>query len=137
MDIDDIRKNIDEVDDKLAALFMRRMELSRLIAEEKRKAGLPLVNALREEEIISRVTATLPEDVKPYGKQLFETLFETSKPHLSSIKLTRANTIMLTTSTKNINVVPQRLCCLLMPRAFSTVRSSPCSKQLIVLCSAP
>ncbi len=85
MDIDEIRNSIDEVDDKLAALYKRRMELARLIAEEKRKAGLPLVNVLREKEIVNRVTATLPAEVKLYGKQLFETLFETSKAYQYSV----------------------------------------------------
>ena len=85
MDINEIRKKIDEVDDELAALFERRMELARLIAEEKRKAGLPLVNTLREKEIIDRVLSALPADIKPYGEQLFKTLFEMSKAYQSAV----------------------------------------------------
>ena len=57
----------------------------------------------------------------------FTTLEYTVQPSASSIQLTSAKTTMLTATTKNRKVVPQRLCAVGMVRAFSTVRSSPCS----------
>ena len=47
------------------------------------------------------------------------------------------NTTMLTAITRNRKVVPQRSWMREHVFAFSGVMGSPCSKQLIVLCSAP
>ncbi len=85
MKIEDVRGKIDAVDDKIVALFKERMALSKQIAKIKSANGLPLVNTLREKEIINRTSAALPDDVKLYGKQLFETLFETSKAYQYAI----------------------------------------------------
>ncbi len=81
MNIDELRQEIDRVDDNIAALFAKRMELARRIAQQKSANGVPIVNVGREKEIVSRVCATLPSDVKLYGKQLFDTLFDTSKAY--------------------------------------------------------
>ena len=45
--------------------------------------------------------------------------------------------IILIASTKNKKLVPQRLCCLELILTLSTVSGSPCSMQLMHLCSAP
>ena len=50
------------------------------------------------------------------------TLEKPVQPRASSSQLTRANTIMLTATTKKMNVVPQRLCSVRIFLAFSTVR---------------
>ena len=55
------------------------------------------------------------------------TLSNDVQPMASNIQLTSANTTMLTATTKKMNVVPQRLCSVRILRAFSTVRSRPCS----------
>ena len=47
------------------------------------------------------------------------------------------NKIILIASTKNKKLVPQRLCCLELILTLSTVSGSPCSMQLMHLCSAP
>lgn len=51
----DIRKEIDEIDAQLLPLFVSRMKCSERVAEIKRKAGLPVLNAAREQEILDRV----------------------------------------------------------------------------------
>ena len=45
--------------------------------------------------------------------------------------------MILTIITKKRKLVPQRLCCLELFLTFSTFSSSPCSMQLMHLCSAP
>jgi chorismate mutase len=52
--IDALRAEVDEVDDRLLELFVRRARLARTIGEEKRAAGIALVDPRREEEILSR-----------------------------------------------------------------------------------
>lgn len=81
MDLIDVRKSIDAVDDDIAALYIKRMELSKEVARNKEAAGLPIENSEREKQIINRVTAEMPDDIKVFGKQVFNTLFETSKAY--------------------------------------------------------
>lgn len=81
MDLDEIRKNIDGVDDAIAELYVKRMGLARQVAELKSENKLPVVNADRENAIICRVTSVMPQAIKLYGKQVFDTLLETSKAY--------------------------------------------------------
>ena len=55
MSLSDIRKKIDEIDRQLLPLFVERMQCAEQVADEKRKQGLPIYNAERENEILDRV----------------------------------------------------------------------------------
>ena len=52
-----IREKIDEIDDKLVVLLKQRMDLCKSIGEEKRKAGLPVKDHRREDEVYLHVMA--------------------------------------------------------------------------------
>lgn len=54
MSVEELRKAIDEVDAELLKLIKRRAELAERVGEVKRSLGLPLVNAAREEEVLSK-----------------------------------------------------------------------------------
>lgn len=78
MSIESIRKEIDAVDDELVALLKARFDLSRAIGEEKKKKGLPVYDARREEALLSR----LEEAATPYGgevRALYERIMELSR----------------------------------------------------------
>lgn len=85
MDLEKLRTEIDKVDNQIAELYVKRMELSREVGITKELQRIPLENTLREKEIISRVTATMPDEIKLYGKQVYETLFSTSKAYQSRL----------------------------------------------------
>ena len=55
MDLDELRKEIDAVDQALVALFEKRMEISERIAAFKQKAGIPVRDEAREKEKILQV----------------------------------------------------------------------------------
>ena len=78
MSIESMRKEIDVVDDQLVALFKARFDLSRAIGEEKKKKGLPVYDAAREEALPLR----LEEAAAPYGGEvrvLYEKIMELSR----------------------------------------------------------
>ena len=52
--LQDIRNKIDEVDNNIAALYTKRMQLAHEIALAKAASGMPVANVLREKEIIKR-----------------------------------------------------------------------------------
>ena len=53
------REIIDDVDKKMAQLFLRRMEAVRLVAEHKKENALPVFDAEREEQIIKKNSSYL------------------------------------------------------------------------------
>jgi chorismate mutase / prephenate dehydratase len=56
MALEDIRKDIDEIDEQLLALFLRRMDCARRVAEAKKGSGTPIFNEKREREILDSVS---------------------------------------------------------------------------------
>lgn len=78
MKLDDIRKEIDEIDQAMTELFRRRMECSRKVAEYKRERGMQIFNAGREQEILDRAE----KDGGEYGaaaRLLFASVMELSR----------------------------------------------------------
>ncbi|MBQ9228473.1 MAG: chorismate mutase [Eubacterium sp.] len=61
MDLQELRKEIDEIDDALIPLLLRRMEVSRQVAEYKVKRGIPVLDQQREQAILDDVAAKCGE----------------------------------------------------------------------------
>lgn len=62
MDLLDLRKEIDEIDEQLIPLLRHRMDISRQVAAYKAQRGLPVFNAERENQIIQSVKEKCGED---------------------------------------------------------------------------
>lgn len=85
MTLEELRKKIDGCDDEIVRLYAERMAAVRAVAEVKKEKGIATENTEREKAILNRVTATLPDELKLYAKQVFETLFSTSKAYQTRI----------------------------------------------------
>lgn len=81
MKLNELRTQIDAIDDQLASLYNQRMKLIKEVGEEKAKTNRYVRDLARENSIISRVTKAVDEDVRVYCKQVFETLFETGRAY--------------------------------------------------------
>ncbi|MBR1660602.1 MAG: chorismate mutase, partial [Oscillospiraceae bacterium] len=80
MDITQAREEIAAVDREMAALFRRRMEAARAVAEFKRERGLPVADPAQEERVLARGTAWLDDDaLTPYYLQYQQSVMEVSK----------------------------------------------------------
>jgi chorismate mutase len=55
MNLDALRQRIDRIDEKLVRLLDERAQLAQRIGVEKRKQGLPVVDAAREDAVLRRV----------------------------------------------------------------------------------
>lgn len=53
--LNDIRGKINEIDDQLLPLLMRRMDAAGKVAGIKREAGIPVLDARREQQILDRI----------------------------------------------------------------------------------
>ena len=63
-----VRNDIDRIDKQLLQLFIERMQCSERVAEIKRSAGIPVLNAAREQVILDRVK----EKAGEYGEDAVE-----------------------------------------------------------------
>lgn len=78
MEIEEIRKNIDSVDEEILRLFLKRMALSEKVASYKAKHQLPIENSAREEEVLHRISLESGE-YSELARELFQCLFSLSK----------------------------------------------------------
>ncbi|MDE6028845.1 MAG: chorismate mutase [Clostridiales bacterium] len=81
MELSELRNKIDDIDDKLAALYDERMKLIKQVGEQKAKTDSCVQDSSRETAIVNRVTKAVEPAVRVYCKQVFETLFETSRAY--------------------------------------------------------
>lgn len=57
MDLLELRDEIDKLDDELVPLLLKRMDISRQVAEYKVSKGIPVLNEKREQEVLDLVAA--------------------------------------------------------------------------------
>jgi len=74
-----MRKKIDEIDDKLLALFKERLEVSKKIGLLKKKYKMEIFDPQREQEIIDGCTQNISEDEKVYVEKFLRNLMDISK----------------------------------------------------------
>ena len=85
MNREEIRMEIDDVDELLTGLFERRMRAARDMASYKKEHGMPVYDAKREEEKMNEVCAMVPEEVRDYVKRLYETIFSLSREYQETL----------------------------------------------------
>ena len=81
MDLSHYREQIDQIDDELIQLFARRMETAAQIAQWKRQAGKPVMDAGRERAKLLDVMDKCPAEFKDYAVSLYSLLFELSRSY--------------------------------------------------------
>lgn len=98
----DIRNEIDRVDDELLEVWLKRMELSKKVAEIKGKTGKKINDVTRENEIVFRLAEKTPEELNIYLKEVYSAIFATGKAYQSvnlsvgSPTIDRVNALMET-----------------------------------------
>ena len=81
MSMQEIRAEIDRIDDELVGLFARRMNAASRIAKVKAEGGTAVAHPDREREIILRTTGQVPEDLSGYTRILMNNLFDLSRSY--------------------------------------------------------
>ena len=79
MNLDELRKQIDAIDDQLVELYLKRMDVVRQIAQDQTQTAKAVNDTERENAVIHRLSKDLPEQMKLYVVELYETIFHTSK----------------------------------------------------------
>lgn len=80
------RKDIDAIDEELAALFTRRMKAAANIASFKKEHGLPIFDASRESEIITEEVQHIEEhELKEFYVSFLHDLMKTSRAYQAKL----------------------------------------------------
>lgn len=86
--LEQIRLELDKIDDQIASLYGQRMKLVEQVIQAKQQSGKAVNDSERERKILLRVAEQVPTEYQVYLKRVFETIFETSKAHqIASKKL--------------------------------------------------
>lgn len=85
MDITELRKKIDGIDDQLVALFGQRMAVAAQIADYKKENHLPILVPGREREKLADVAKKAGPEMANYTRVLYSMLFELSRSYQSKL----------------------------------------------------
>ena len=81
-DLQAIRKEIAEVDDRMADLFVRRMRLAQDVAAYKKAYGLPVLDASQEARVLERGAERVPSaQFGGYYRSFLQTVMDLSKQY--------------------------------------------------------
>lgn len=89
MNLNELRLEIDKIDDELIRLFRQRMEVSAKIGDYKKEHGLPILVPQREQEKLADVAQKAGKDMAQYTQALYSMLFELSRGYQSQRTATR------------------------------------------------
>ncbi|MBR0467251.1 MAG: prephenate dehydratase [Clostridia bacterium] len=81
MGIEDLRKDIDSSDKKIAEAFEKRMETAKKIAEYKKENGLPVLDLKRERAKLNEIASLTKDELKDYIRELYCLMFDLSKSY--------------------------------------------------------
>lgn len=85
MELNDLRKEIDTIDDELVKLFTQRMEVSAKIAGYKKEKSLPIFVPAREREKLADVAQKAGPEMANYTRVLYSMLFELSRGYQNKL----------------------------------------------------
>ena len=79
MDLNELRQEINGIDDEILRLFLRRMEVAGQVADYKKAHDLPIYQPQREREILKNAAEKAGPELGGYARVLFSMLMELSK----------------------------------------------------------
>ena len=79
MELQELRQEINDIDNEIIELFKKRMDCSFKVAEYKLENNMEIFQADREDEIIKRVCEKVPHELENPAKVMFTTLMDISK----------------------------------------------------------
>ena len=82
MELSEVRKEIDTIDEQLLTLLCRRMDCSLQVADYKTAHGLPILNEQREQQILERVRTVAEQCGEHYGSAaalVYSTIMDASR----------------------------------------------------------
>ena len=79
--LEELRGQIDEIDQQMVELFKARMEASSQVAEYKKEKGLPVLDAGRERVLLGKIADQAGEDFADYAQSMYRTILAASRSY--------------------------------------------------------
>lgn len=77
--IEELRVELNNIDDQLKKLFLERMEIVKGVAKYKIENNLPVLDQKREDEMIERLSSDINEELKESYKEFLKKYVSLSK----------------------------------------------------------
>lgn len=87
MGLEELRNEIDLIDDDILKLFLKRMETASKVADYKKENNLSTLQKGREREILKKVSEKSGAEMENYSRILFTTLMDLSKSYQNQKKV--------------------------------------------------
>ena len=81
MDLNEIRQEINRVDEQLVQLFVERMNLASQVADYKKANNMPIYVPAREREILKKVAEQAGPEFGSYARLLYSNIMDLSRSH--------------------------------------------------------
>lgn len=119
MTLDNLRIEIDKIDQEMKNLFERRMEIAVKVAETKAKTGDKILKPEREETIINRLTEGMDDSIRTLYTSFIKKMMEVSRSrqYAKMLELKDNFRIALETEVPDIN----RVCYQGLPSSYSQI----------------
>ena len=79
--LEELRCEIDSIDQKMVELFKRRMEVVTQVAAYKKERGLPILDASRERALLGKVGQAAGDELADYIQSVYRTLLAASRSY--------------------------------------------------------
>ena len=79
MNLQQLRLKIDEIDEELIRLFLRRLSLSAEVAKFKYKSNIPIHDSNREQQKLNDIVLSIPCEYRDYITELYTQIFKISR----------------------------------------------------------
>ena len=76
--IDNLRAEVDSIDEELNKLFIKRLEVVSHIREEKKLNSMDILDKNREDKIFTKLKSETPEEYFKYSQDLFQSILRIS-----------------------------------------------------------
>ena len=80
-ELEELRGQLDQIDQQMVDLFRERMELSGQVAEYKREKGIPVLDAGRERALLGKVGERAGEELADYAQSMYRTILSASRSY--------------------------------------------------------
>ncbi len=81
MNLEELRKQIDEIDASMCDLFAKRMQVVSDVARYKKENNMPVYHPSRARIVLHNVSKRLGPEFEGYGRSLYRTIFDLSESY--------------------------------------------------------
>ena len=81
MNLQEIRTEIDSIDEELVSLFIRRMNCAEQVAKYKMENNMPILDSSRERALLNKISDLSGEEFEEYTRTLYSTILSLSRSY--------------------------------------------------------